>query len=396
MRTRFVIRKTRTNLGGTCPVNCRITVNKIKANEFAVGVSVDPRKWDSKSQRVKGSGNAGLDINRRLDIVKSELEEIYLSARSRGKYLSAMEVKDIYTGKTEINLSLSKMASNYHKELSIKGRAKSTLDRYRRCFDYLKDYLKVDMLVGAIERRHVSGFWLWLKSRNFKTDYCNKIVQACIGLFRYGIREGWFERNPFAGYALEWKKELDTTCLDETEIGLIKNHEWSPRLERVVDSFLFMCYTGLHIGDYRDVRQEARYTYQGVEFMKVRRVKTNVEAVFPLGKEALAIIDKYGGLNNLPRISGQKSNDYLKLVADGVGIKKNMTNKMARKTFTDFCMNHYGFSDEVIAKMLGHTTTRQIKHYGRIKERRILTEWKGKLDIEAEAKTESLIKIEVA
>ncbi|WP_169720024.1 site-specific integrase [Dyadobacter alkalitolerans] len=381
MRSRFVIRRARLNQAGTCPVNCRITVNKIKTSEFAVGLSVDPKKWDSKLQRVKGAANSAVDINRRLDIIKSELEEIYLSARSRGVHLSALEVKDIYLGKTEITFYYSKMAANYHNELVLKGRAKTTLNRYKRCFAYLADYLKVDMVVGSIERRHVAGFWLWLKSRDFHNDYCNKIVQACIGLFRYGIREGLFERNPFSGYTLEWKKELDTTALDPHELEQIKEYEWSPRLQRVVDSFLFMCYTGLHIGDYRDVRQEARYTFEGVEFMKVRRIKTNVEAVFPLSNDALAIIDKYGGLNNLPRISGQKSNDYLKLIAERVGITKNMTNKMARKTFTDVCLNDYGLSDEVVAKMLGHTTTRQVKHYGRIKERRIVREWKDKIEV---------------
>jgi site-specific recombinase XerD len=239
-------------------------------------------------------------------------------------------------------------------------------------------FLKTDMPIAAIERTHVAGFWIWLKKKGLSQDYCNKLVQPCIGLFLFAIREGYIDRSPFAGIRLEWKKDFDTTCLSHGEIELITNKDWSDKLQRVADLFLFMCYTGLHISDYQSIEETDRYIFQGTEFMRVKRFKTKVVAMFPLDPEALRIIEKYNGISNLPKISGQKSNDYLKLIAEGVGIEKNLTNKVARKTFTDRCLNDHGFSDEVVAVMLGHTSTRQLKHYGTIKERRILNEWKNK------------------
>lgn len=207
------------------PVELPDHFDGIKSNEFAVGVSVDPMRWHSKLQRLKGNSNVALDINRRLDIIKSELEEIYLSARSRGVRLSASEVKNIYTGKSEVGVTYSKLVEIYEEELKTRNRAKTTLIRYHRAFKYLGDYLKVNMAAASIDRRHVSGFWVWLKSRNYHNDYCNKIVQACIGLFRYGIREGYFDKSPFVGVTLEWKKELDITCLTSEEVELTVNRQ---------------------------------------------------------------------------------------------------------------------------------------------------------------------------
>lgn len=380
MHARFVIRKARLNKSGTCPINCRITVNMIRSNEFSIGVFVDPAKWDSKAQRVRGHSPAAIEANRKIEIVKAELSELYLSARSKGTKLSAEQLRNIYLGKDVVGCLLSRMTSLYLNELLVKGRSKSTMGRYERCYRYLQEFLKEDLDVDAISRRQVSNFWIWLKSRNYHNDYCNKIVQACIGLFRYGQREGYVQHNPFSGYSLEWKKELDVTCLEPDEVEAIKKTKWNDRLQKVADCFLFMCYTGLHIADYIAVKSHAIYEYQGQKFMRVERIKTKVEAVFPLTDFAMLLINKYGGLDYMPRISAQKMNDYLKLIADRLEIKKNLTNKIARKTFTNMCINELGLSFEVVATMLGHTSTRQVKHYGSVTEKRILAEWR-KIDV---------------
>lgn len=375
MHTRFIIRKARLNRTGTCPLNCRITVDGVKANEFAVGILVEPSKWDSAYQRIRGNSERTLDLNRKLDLIKSELDEIYLAGRAKGQRLSAHDIKDIYSGKKELSCRISTMIENFMIDLKLRERSKATLDRYGRCFKYLLTYIKSDLPADHVERRHISGFWNWLKSKDYHNDYCNKIVQACIGLFRYGIREGIVEKNPFTGTSLEWKKELDTTFLTSEEIEKLKKETWSERLQKVVDTFLFMCYTGLHISDYINAVEDSRYIYENKEWMQIRRVKTNVTAKFPLHKYVLYLLEKYGGISGLPRISGQKMNDYLKLVGEQIKTTKNLTNKIARKTFTNIALNEYKMSFESVGKMLGHVGINQIKHYGAISEKRIAAEW---------------------
>lgn len=200
-----------------------------------------------------------------------------------------------------------------------------------------------------------------------------------MSLFKYGIREGAVTINPFSGIVLEWDKELDTTFLSDEEVEAIKKVKWSDRLQKVADSFLFMCYTGLHISDYIAVDDSATYFVDDVEFMKIRRVKTNIIAMFPVHSYAKHLIEKYGGVDKLPRISVQKSNDYLKFIAERIGTSKVLTNKTARKTFTNMALNEYNMSGDSVARMLGLTTTKLLKHYGSVSEKRIYAEWKDRV-----------------
>jgi site-specific recombinase XerD len=376
IRVRFQIRRASTNKIGTCSINCKVTVNRVIARLFSTGIQVNPEKWDSKTQLIKGSTDAITSANRKLNNIRYEIEEIFNTQRSQGRILCAQEITDVYRGKLDLQWPVTRLATAYIEELMCKGRSKGTLNRYNRCYKYLTEYLGADIRASLVDRKHVAGFWRWLMKRGLHNDYCNKIVQACIGLFRFGIREGYTTVNPFEGTSMEWKGEIDLTCLDHSEINLLKNHVWSDKLQRVVDSFLFMCYTGLHISDYIALTPETQYQAYNSDWLKVKRLKTGVSATIPLHSFARVIIEKYGGIQNLPRISGQKSNDYLKLVAETVGIQKNLTNKVARKTFTDMALNDFNMSHESVAEMLGHTSTKQLKHYGSVSERRIFSEWK--------------------
>ncbi|MCF2517147.1 site-specific integrase [Dyadobacter sp. CY351] len=378
IRVRFAQRRASINSSGKCGVACRIRVNGKKAREFATGLSIESIKWDSKSQQVKGATEAARECNRKLNAIRYEIEDIFQTQRSQGRVLSAQEVADVYNRKLSLVYPVSRLASSFVDELITKDRSPKTILRYKRCYRYLLEYLGDDLLASSVDKKHVSGFWRWLKQRDLKNDYCNKITQACFGLFRFGIREGHISTNPFEGMSLEWTSEVDITCLSLGEVAKLKSHAWSTKLQKVVDSFLFMCYTGLHICDYQELKPSDQYIINGSEWLKIKRVKTKVGASIPLHSYAKQIIDKYGGIENLPRISGQKSNDYLKLVAETVGIEKNLTNKMARKTFTDMALNEFNMSHESVAAMLGHTSTRQIKHYGSVNERRIFAEWKEK------------------
>lgn len=380
MRTHFVLRKSRLNKHGQCSIAYYVDVDGGKSTRYSTSIFVEPVNWDVRSQVILGNTYDADRGNRQLAAIRLELQKIFDRGIFQGKKLSAKDVVDSFNGKDVIPFLYSDLVNRANEHHRLKEHSWRTRERYNRCYKYLLEYLKVDRPVASIQRSDVKGFWAWLKKKGYKNDYCNKIVQPCNGLFLFAIEHGYLEKSPFAGIRLQWDNEFDLTCLEDEEIERIRTHQWSEALGKVADSFLFMCYTGLHISDYQVVNDDDRYVLQGVEFMKVRRVKTRVEATFPLEPEALRIIEKYKGINNLPRISGAKSNEHLKSIAKEVGIEKNLTNKIARKTFTDRCINDYGLSYEVVAMMLGHASTKQLKHYGSVKERRILKEWNDKVE----------------
>jgi site-specific recombinase XerD len=378
MRVRFILRKARLNKLGQCPLDCHIRVNGIPSTPFSTSIFVAPSKWDSKLQRVKGASDQVYNQNKKLDQIRTELETIRDTQLARGKRLSAREIVDIYHGKREVSCTFLSLCDKKIESLKSLNRAPATIGIHKKCHAYLYNYLKEDLPVHEIQRRHVSGFWQHLKNQGYDHDYVNKTVANCVSLFKFAVAKGFADSNPFAGVSFVWENKVDLTCLDEWEMEKLKTYTWSNTLQQVVDSLLFMCYQGMHISDYRKLNETNISTIKEIKWIRIGRTKTKVEAIIPLHSEAAKIIEKYGDLSKLPKLSGQKSNEYLKIVAERIGTVKHLTNKVARKTFTNMCINEYGMSDEAVAAMLGHTSTRFVKKYGAVKQNRILAEWKDK------------------
>jgi len=73
----------------------------------------------------------------------------------------------------------------------------------------------------------------------------------------------------------------------------------------------------------------------------------------------------------LPVLSNQKSNAYLKEIADLCGIKKNLTTHLARHTFATTVTLSNGVGIESVSKMLGHTSIKTTQHYAKILDSKV-------------------------
>ena len=73
-----------------------------------------------------------------------------------------------------------------------------------------------------------------------------------------------------------------------------------------------------------------------------------------------------------PKISNQKFNEYLKEIADIVGISKNLTHHIARKTFASTVLLYNDIPMEVVSELLGHSklsTTQE--HYAKVVQSKV-------------------------
>jgi site-specific recombinase XerD len=99
---------------------------------------------------------------------------------------------------------------------------------------------------------------------------------------------------------------------------------------------------------------------QGRQIIQFARQKGDAPFTIPFLPQARMILEKYDG--NIPVVSNQKMNDYLKDVAKTVGINKHLTTHVGRKTAGTYLLNH-DVPIEVVSKILGHksvTTTEKI------------------------------------
>ncbi|WP_031530507.1 site-specific integrase [Dyadobacter crusticola] len=372
----FVIRKARLNKSGLCPIECRVRVNGVTAPSFSTAIHVSPKTWDAKLQCIVGDE----EQTEKLINLREGLTSVYNEYRKRGKVPTPESVIDGYFNNTQDydkRMALDELFHIHLKDLKQAGRSKSTLTRYERVYRYFEDYSQLKY-VDEVRSVHVKGFWKWMKHiKGYSQDYANKSVQCLYGPFDVAISHQIISNNPLKGIRLEWEGKIDLTCLDHEELDRLKNTAFSDKLQKVADSFLFMCYTGLHVGDYQRITDANIKSNLKAKWIEYDRQKTGKPAIIPLHPVASALIRKYGSVSNLPRISCQKSNDYLKLIAEKIETEKVLTNKVARKTFTDMSINHRGMSFEAVAGMLGHTSTKFVRVYGKVRHQRILSEWKA-------------------
>lgn len=68
----------------------------------------------------------------------------------------------------------------------------------------------------------------------------------------------------------------------------------------------------------------------------------------------------------MPKISNQKVNSYLKIIAELVGIDKQLSHHVARHTCATTILLSNGAPMEATSKWLGHTNLRTTQIYGKI------------------------------
>jgi site-specific recombinase XerD len=115
--------------------------------------------------------------------------------------------------------------------------------------------------------------------------------------------------------------------------------------------------------------------YDNNLWIVIKRSKTLREYKIPLLPKAREIIKHFDDTNSdfcFPNISNQKFNEYLKEIADVVGLQKTLTHHIARKTFASTVLLNNGVPMEIVSELLGHSkiTTTQ-GHYAKVVQSQI-------------------------
>lgn len=95
----FVIKQSKQNKRGLCPINFRLTYNK-KRNEFSTGQFVAPKYWNAKKQLVSPKDPNNEFINAQLALITQKLNNTYLSLQLKESEFTVSDIMDIYFGRT--------------------------------------------------------------------------------------------------------------------------------------------------------------------------------------------------------------------------------------------------------------------------------------------------------
>ncbi len=379
----FFIKKNAEKKDGTAPIVARITING-KKTHFNTKQFIKPNDWSVELNKAKGRNAEARTLNAVLDEIKTSLRNAYNDLTKKDIQITAEKVKNTFLGiglEQYLLLELFEESNNLLKKHIGVNKSKATYQKAEVCKRHLSNYLKTEYKRSDIDLREINhsfivGFETFLNVQcGCNANTTAKFIQKFKSIVLIAQKNGWIQSDPFANYRISIKK-VDRGYLNDDELKRIMQKSFnSERLERVRDIFIFSCYTGLAYIDIKNLRQEhISKGFDGNLWINTKRQKTSIKTVVPLLDISQLILEKYKGLPNgvlLPIPTNQKTNQYLKEIADVCGITKNLTFHLARHTFATTVTLSKGVPIESVSKMLGHTNIKTTQIYARITNEKI-------------------------
>lgn len=405
----FFIRKTRTVKSGETPIMLRITIQGQLA-EMQLKRTVKPELWSQAKERCTGKDSKSVEVNRYLELVKLRLYEIHRTLEDENKLINPIEIKRRFLGLDEKHKMFFEVFQEHNdkcRELIGKDYAKVTISRFDTCLKYFKEmllnqYHLKDIPMKEINNAIIQDYIHFLKSKkNLQENTVIRYMKVVKKITNMALANDWIDKNPFMNIHFH-EQEVHKEFLTKEELGILRTKVFNvPRLELVRDIFLFQCWTGLAFIDVSELKPEHLVTdNQGNVWIRKARQKTKVMCNIPLLDIPLAILDKYRGYplcekkgTLLPVPCNQKTNRYLKEIADFCGIKKNLTTHTGRHTFSTVVALANNVSLENVAKMLGHTNTKMTQRYAKVLDQSILRDMQN---VRESFSTKNHLKIKTA
>ena len=382
-RAVFYLRSNYVNKEGKTPVMLRIYLNNERLSIGSTGIAVQQSQWDREKERLKGRTTEALSTNLELDNIQSGLQTIFKKVEMTDE-VSLERIKSEYLGKKEdvdtLMSLFNKHNSDVARQVGVSVEA-ATLQKYNVCKKHFSNFLRdkygrSDIRLSELGYIVIHDFDIYLRTvvgQNPNT--ATRMMKTFKTITILGRKLGVLHHDPFLNIRFHMEP-VNRGFLTDEEILKIANKDFGiGRLELVRDVFVFSCFTGLAYIDVYNLAPENIVTLDDKQWIMTKRQKTSVETNVLLLDIPKRIIAKYSGKTYrdgklFPILTNQKTNAYLKEIADLCGVKKNLTFHLARHTFATMSISK-GVPMESVSKMLGHTNIKTTQIYARITNKKI-------------------------
>lgn len=371
----FYCRPSRKSPKGGSPIQMCIN---LQGERYFVSL---PRRANPKQFKKIMTSQLPNDLKDYIKGIEARLHQFETDCIQNGKPFTMETIKlFIKSGYTSQGITFQTLVDEFLKSIRMKCRAGGMTERRYRKYEiaiahfYEQDAIKQDMLVAEIKNQNILDFKHDMMSKHYEPGTIAGFLQCLKSVFLFGLRNDLIKNNPFIGFKIG-RKTKDVSFLTEEEVARIRAKEMpSSGLNKVRDLFLFQCMTSISYCDMALLEpRDFQSNEEGILYLRKKRKKTGVEFFIVLLPEAVAIAKKYDF--KLPLISNQKYNNYLKEIGAICNIEKPMHSHIGRHTAATFLLNR-SVPMEMVAKVLGHTTTKQTRHYAKLLDKSVFDEFK--------------------
>lgn len=335
---------------------------------FSTKIYVKPTQWDKKKKCIKNHPNKD-GLNGKIRDFVTELEKKELYVWQKGKEFQLNDLRKKYT-----DPSIQSFITFYQKEVEEAVLKESTKKNHMSTLVLIKSYNK-DLQLGDITYEFLCRFEHYLIAKGFhrntiakhlkhiKRYINNAINKDLLDIYRYPFRKFRIKQietfrnylTPEELYALE---KVNLTC-------------FHPRYQKVLDAFLFSCYTGLRYSDIIKLKSENIYSLDNQYWLIYSTTKTDKKIKLPLSLlfegKSLPLLEKYKNETDLifPLPDNSNVNKLLKKICIYAGINKKISFHTSRHTNATLLL-YNGANITTVQKILGHKSIKTTQIYGDI------------------------------
>lgn len=348
----FICRQTKAGKNGEAPVEMTISCQGTRVFmqlPMKVMPSVFKKEASKKNSPVKNLIN--------LFEVKAQKAAMTLLASDTP--LTAQSIKDLIINKPVKKYTIQDLCNDYLKWLRQKIDIDITFENYKKYYLIPKLIYKVinpDAPIDQLTVQTANEYILYIQ-QNFRNETVKHKIAKFKTILKWGRDNGRFIPDIFSGIKVKINRPKERKYLTTEELSRIEEKDFGiDRLNKIKDMFIFQCYSGMAFKDMSNLCKTDIHTDDnGRQYITKERAKTGITYTVLLLPKAIEILEKYD--YKLPCCSNVKMNAYLKEIADVCHIPINLHSHCGRHTAATMFLNA-GLSIEVVAKILGHSSTR--------------------------------------
>ena len=366
----FICRPSKADRNGLSPIELSIIID---GKRTFVQL---PLKVCATTFKLKTSGHKNNEITEYISSVRTQLVKYTNQMIAMSIPVTAQSIKEYFKNGGISTYTIGKLHKDFLKYYSKKCKANNSTEgvikKYITVMDLFLQFIGPDVDINNVTPIQIEEFKLHLLEKYQQTTVGYMIAKVKCA-FQFAIDKGVLKHNIFGQIVIN-KRSKEVEHLSPAEVEVIKNKEMNDRLGKVRDCFLFQCYTGLSYADMAQVEENDIKYDDGIYYITKTRQKTKIPFFTVLDDDAMKLLRKYNF--KLPVLSNQKYNSYLKEIGAICDIRFQLHSHLARHTCATNLLNQ-GIPLEIVARVLGHSTTKMTQHYAKLLDKTVLNAFKN-------------------
>ena len=369
-------RKKQLNKQGAALVQIEAYLNGRKIY-LTTNVYLHPEEWDHDTSQVVQHPHAN-DLNAMLYEKILELQQAEIAYWRKGVSPSLLDLKNAVKHHVTADITFLNFA---RQSVELSDRREGTKQNIYATLRRMKDW-RGDVGFRDLDYRYLTGFEAYLRSLGLMTNSVGKHLRNVRTLINEAINQGYMSLAdyPFRQFRIR-KEKPEHRVLTVPELQKLERLQLNRKSrQRVLDSFLFCCYTGLRFSDYTQLTDDSLVLQRGKPWLVLTSQKTGARQKLPVyllfeGK-ALDLVEKYETLPKMNRIGCNADvNRTLKEIVTQAGIAKRVTFHTARHTFATQLLGQ-SVPITTIQRMLGHTSVKTTQIYSEVLDDTLVSDLK--------------------